>query len=205
MRTVKAIRSVAAAVFAGAVVFAPYRAEATTVCGTIITNMVSATMHSGPPDFVVYPTPDLQGSGMAPTFTAVVQVACPPAIQMEKFVNWPTASAGTTVVFRICVVNETTDSVWGVTITDKFPSGMIARGTPPITWSGENTYGSFQTPPDVGQPVGPAFAWAKTEIPNMTGTPAAFNGQVPGLYLRWTIEFVGPMRSACVAFQAEIL
>jgi len=135
-----------------------------------------------------------------------VTVACPPAIQMVKFVNWPTASAGTTVTFKICVVNETTDSVWGVTITDKFPSGMMARGTPPENWAGDNTYASFKVPPDPPGGGGTlAFRWATSEIPNMTGMPADFNGQSAPLYLRWTIEYVGPMRSACVSYQAEVL
>lgn len=207
MRTVMGARMIL--VIAAIMAASPRPGHATTVCGTIITNMVSATMHSGPPDFVVFPTPGTA----APTFTAVVEVACPPAIHMAKFVNWPTASAGTTVVFRICIINETSDSVWGVTVTDRLPNGMLFRpmdqtwndgvgaGSP---YANGNTYQSL-TPPDAGGwPPNPTIAWDTSENPAMNpGTPP--DGQGPDMWLRWTVDYVGPMRSACLTYRAEVL
>src|SRR5678809_720233 len=74
------------------------RAEAAaTVCGTIITNVATATMTSGFPDFVTYV--------VSYNATCTVQVLCPPVVALRKFANdgfTTEAGAGATVTFSIC-------------------------------------------------------------------------------------------------------
>lgn len=184
------------------------RLEATTVCGTIITNVVTATMHSGAPEFVVYE--------VSYNATATLVVACPPSLRMAKYTNYPVASAGTIVTFKICIHNETNNSVWGVTITDALPRNMVWEG-----WDGNwtGTYangadGDFYTPGTgvlADRPVdletGGTFDYMASdasEIAAMAPGPPP-PGQVGPYYLRWTIPHVGPESSACVTYQARVL
>ncbi len=176
------------------------RVQATTVSGTLITNVVSFVMDSGPTDFVVYK--------VSYNATAWIEVVNPPSLAMAKYTSWAVASAGTTVKFTVCIVNETDNSVWGVTITDKIPLNMafIDRDG---TWNDsspyvpDDYYVSYQSPPDIGALPGVTLAWNASEIALMTaGSPAPGDQNV---YLRWTLDFVGPVRSACVTYRVTIL
>jgi len=174
-------------------VLASGRAQGATVCGTLITNVVTATLSSGFPDYVLYE--------VSYNATATVRVLCPATLRFEKYVDWPEACAGTTVRFYVCVVNETNDSVWGATVTDRMPGNMsyVDRDG---TWN--DAVGDYYIPATPGSPPAYVRAWAGSVIPGMTaGDPPG--GQLVPLYLRWTIDYVGPKRSACVTYRAVVL
>ena len=178
-------------------------AGAMTTCGTVITNVVSATMHSGPPEFVEYT--------VSYAATASVVVACPPAIQMYKFTNYSVASSGTTVKFTICVVNETTDSVWGIVVTDRLPDGM-AWVDMDQNWApgdyGAGVTDNYYTPTGLaGGPPGATISWDSGSDfdPYQSGTSPPPAGQSGTIWLRWTLAYVGPTRSACLTYRARVL
>ena len=168
------------------------RAGAATVCGTLITNAVSADMSSGFPDFVAYV--------VSYSATATVKVLCPANIAFKKYVDWPEACIGTTVRFYVCVQNTMTDSVWGITLTDRLPDGMaFVDREAANTW---NSGGNYYLPNSSLPPF--AISWGGSIVPLMTnGSPAA--GQYVPCYLRWTLDYLGPKRSACVTYRAVVL
>jgi uncharacterized repeat protein (TIGR01451 family) len=169
------------------------RAQATaTVCGTIITNEATATMTSGFPDFVGYE--------VSYNATCTVTVLCPPVVALRKFANGgylTESAAGATVTFSICIENQTVDTVWGVTVTDQLPSNMtfVDYGTGPWTMGTQIA------------PWPPAYVAASS----VAGLAAATNntgptaGQGAPYFMRWTFAGVGPNKSACVIYRAQIL
>lgn len=178
-------------------------AGAMTTCGTVITNVVSATMHSGPPEFVEY--------AVSYAATAKVVVACPPSLQMYKYTSFSVASSGTTVKFTICVVNETMDSVWGVVVTDRVPDGM-AYVDMDTSWAagayGAGVTDNYYTPKAMaGGPPGATISWDSGADfnPYQSGTTPPPAGQGGTIYLRWTLAYVGPVRSACLTYRARVL
>jgi uncharacterized repeat protein (TIGR01451 family) len=158
-------------------------AAAATGCGTLITNVATVTMWSGPMDQIGY--------ALSYNVTATVVVICP-VTGLVKYADRGVASAGSTVTFFVCVNNQrlTADgSVWNVTITDRMPPGMSF-----VDW-GTNDYGgtvSLRAYTGVLTPGG----WT-------VAAPAA--GQGTPLYMRWRVDMVGPMKSACVTYRARIL
>jgi len=164
---------------------------AATVCGTIITNVATATMTSGFPDFVLYE--------VSYNATCTVQVLCPPVVALRKFANAAYLSegaAGGTVTFSICIENQTNDTVWGITVTDKLPDNM--------TFVDEGFGNDFDlTTPNLGVPnvVSAATTGGLATAP--AGAPPF--GQAPNYYLRWTYTGIGPAKSACAVYRARIL
>jgi uncharacterized repeat protein (TIGR01451 family) len=199
--------------------FAAGRAGAMTTCGSLVTNVATATMWSGLPDFVPYE--------VSYNATAAVRIKCPAALRLAKFADLPyanggdtiVASTGTTVKFTICVINELTFSVWGVTMTDKLPDNvMFVDGDD--SWNDalpagyDNGYGNFYgpgagTPPGVTQ-AGGGIRWSNNNTWPGTATFPP-NGQTGAMYIRWTFPYVGwtggagAMKSACVTFRVKIL
>ena len=167
------------------------RADAATACGTIITNVASATMTSGPPDFIGYE--------VSYNVTAVLSILCPPVVTLKKYSNsaygsFGVAPSGGTVTFLICVENQTTTSVWGLTISDRLPANAY--------WLADSAAFRYNMT-GVPLPAGPWFAYSSNNTTWNTAALAA--GQGAPYYLRWTLEKIGPQKSACVSYTAVIL
>ncbi len=164
-------------------------AQASTAVGTILTNIVSATMWDGP----------LSGNNYEVSYnsTAYVTVIPPARFEFMKRVNLTMASSGATVVFSICVSNGANTSVWNLTLTDRIPNYM-AFVSAPTNWGYPNY--NLSTP----APVSVTLSNGANPVPGMVaGAPAA--GQTGPWYLRWTFGYVGPGKSACVTYAASIL
>jgi uncharacterized repeat protein (TIGR01451 family) len=178
-----------------AMVVAAPRAHATsTVCGTLITNVATATMTSGFPDFVGYE--------VSYNATCTVLVLCPPVVALKKYANGgflTEAAAGATVTFQICIENQTTDTIWGIAVTDRMPDNMTFVDTVPT-----GTAPAFDnTTPSLGLP---AVVNATTVAGLTAGTTTApAYGTASPLYLRWTYNGIGPNKSACTVYRAKIL
>lgn len=188
----RGILGVGVGLLAGGLLLSAGRAEAAaTVCGTIITNVATATMTSGFPDYVLYE--------VSYNATCTVSVSCPPVVALRKFANGgytTECAAGCTVTFSICIENQTVDTIWGITVTDKLPDNM--------TFVDEGVGPKFdQTAPNLGAPV-------VVNASTVGGLPAGNLG-APGFgqgapyYLRWTYNGIGPAKSACSVYRARIL
>ena len=165
---------------------------AATVCGTLITNVASAGMSSGPPAFVQYE--------VSYNATTTVLVLCAPVVQLRKFANGgflTEGSAGATVTFSICVENQTADTVWAISVTDKLPDNMTF-----VDWGVGGAYDL--TAPNLGatRQVSAATVAGLTAAVDNVAPPA---GQGVNFYMRWTYPGVGPQKSACVVYRARIL
>lgn len=166
------------------------KADAATACGTIITNVATATMWSGSPDYVAYE--------VSYNASATIIVLCPPVVALRKFANtdygsFQQAPSGGTVTFMICVENQTVTSVWGMTITDRLPVNVTVA----------NAFFSQYNMTGVPVPPAPTAAYSADNLTWTNGSAAA--GQGAPFYLRWTIEKIGPLMSACVSWTARIL
>ena len=171
---------------AASCVLAAGRVHAATACGTMITNVATATMTSGFPDYVAYE--------VSYNATVMVRVLCPPVVRLVKYASSPLCAAGCTVTFQVCVENQMTDSVWGITITDVLPANMTFVSMNPANYD--------MTP---GWALGAVISSnaGTTAGPWSAGGPVV--GQGPTHYLRWVIPGVGPAKSACVSYAARIL
>jgi uncharacterized repeat protein (TIGR01451 family) len=164
---------------------------ASTVCGTLITNVATATMTSGFPDFVGYE--------VSYNATCTVLVLCPPVVALKKYANGgmlTEAAAGATVTFQICIENQTTDTIWAISVTDRMPDNMTfvsAGGVPSFD----------QTAPNLGAPAVVNATTVAGLTAGTVGAPAF--GTASPVYLRWTYPGIGPSKSACVVYQAKIL
>ncbi|MEK7477641.1 MAG: hypothetical protein AAB152_18635 [Candidatus Coatesbacteria bacterium] len=154
----------------------------------MITNIASMTMSSGFPSYVAYT--------ITYSMSIQVRVLCPPVVRGLKTV-WPaTGGAGETLTYSICVVNERTESIWDITVTDALPGNMTFAAMSPANYDMTNG--------------GPFVLGAVVES-NASATAGPWNaggptvGQAPAYYLRWVIPGVGPAKSACVTFSARIL
>jgi len=188
-RRVRGGRRLASGVLAALMLLASGGAQASTAIGTILTNIVSATMWDGP----------LSGNNYEVSYnsTAYVTVIPPARFEFLKSVNLTMASSGATVVFSICVNNGANTSVCNLTLTDRIPNYMAFVGTP-TNWAYPNY--NLSNPP----PATVTVSNGANPVPGMTaGAPAA--GQAGPWYLRWTFSYVGPGKSACVTYAASIL
>ena len=175
-----------AGIIAAALLGAGYTGEAVataTSCGTLITNVATVTMWSGPMDQIGYE--------LSYNVTATVRVVCP-VTALVKYADRDVASVGSVVTFFICVVNDrmTVDgSVWNVTLTDRVPANMEVVG-----WS---FYG--------GTMVGAFPYWNTSLAVNGWNSSSPATQVGPNIYLRWRFSMIGPMKSACATFQARVL
>jgi uncharacterized repeat protein (TIGR01451 family) len=188
------------------------RAEAMTACQSLITNVATATMSSGPWEFIEY--------DVSYNATAAVRIKCPASLILSKFADvvgtvndaahgdehgtTVIASTGSTVKFTICAVNTLAFSVWGITITDKLPDN-VAFVDMDATWAAGNYY----QPTVPGPAPTPSIRYSYNNTwPGTAGAPAA--GQGGPLYLRWTLPYIGwtgggGVKSACLTFRVQIL
>jgi len=200
------VRAIMLGVVMGAVVIAgPARGE--TVSGTLLTNVVTATMHSGAPGFIVYE--------VSYNCTATVLVLSAPIVRLVKRVlyadgSWPDvaccgvqrggayAAVGSTVTFQVCIENQMDQSAWWVTMTDVLPANVSYQGMG-TGWAG-GAYETSEGAPGLTYAYSTGGAYATFTMP---GGPAV--GTVAPLSLRWVVEYIGPTKSACVAFWAKVL
>lgn len=177
----------------------PGRAPAQTACGSLITNIATATMWDGAPTFTVYT--------LSYNVTATVLVLCPPVIALRKSssVNGDPliqCSSGCVVTFQVCLENQQfgpNDSVWSVTITDRLPQNMAIAGPATFNYNTTNpslgadsAYHAFgATPPGSGWTAG-LPPTGQTSNPTTT-------------FVRWVVSGIGPTRSACLTYTARIL
>ena len=175
----------AAAGLAVAMALAAGRGAASTACGTLITNVATATMTSGFPDYVAYE--------VSYNASVMVVVLCPPVIKLTKLASTPVCAAGCTVTFSVCIENQVADTVWNVTMTDVLPGLMSFL---------QNDVANYNT--TTGGP------WSMTAT-NASAVAGPWNGGGPTVgqtakwYLRWVVSGIGPTKSACVTYKARIL
>ncbi len=177
------VRRVAAAgVVAVVLALAAGRGAASTACGTLITNVATATMTSGFPDYVAYEC--------SYNASVMVVVLCPPVIKLTKLANTPLCAAGCTVTFSVCIENQVADTVWGVTMTDVLPGNMAFV----------DNFLDYNTTTG-------AAAMVPSSAPALAGPwgGAATAGQTVPYYMRWVVPSIGPQKSACAVYRARIL
>ncbi len=191
--------SLALGIAVAAVAGLPGRAPAQTACGSMITNIATATMWSGAPDFAVFI--------VSYSVTSQILVLCPPVIALTKSssINGDPlvqCAAGCLVTFQVCLNNQqfaATDSVWEVTITDRIPTNMAFQAGGAFDYNTTNPslgaitfgYASGATPPATG--------WTAAYPPlGQTSTPTT-------TFIRWVVPGIGPTRSACLTYTARIL
>jgi len=174
------------AVIAGCIclVMVGRRAWGMTTDGTLITNVASGSFQSagGVPYWISY------------SVTATVLVSNP-SVSLIKTATPTVQSSGGTVAFRLWVVNTSaSSSAFNIIITDRLPDNMAYVG-----------------------PLNPA-GWPSASVPLPTWTPSncsvyagPYNANMPGVgqaapyYLRFSLDFLGPNRSAYVEFIATVL
>jgi uncharacterized repeat protein (TIGR01451 family) len=165
----------------------PTPSLAATACGALITNVATITMSSGFPDYIAY--------AMTYNITATGVVLCPPVVRCVKWVRPTIAGAGETLTFSLCVENQMSDTVWGITMTDALPGNMTFALVSPADY--DTTLGG----PFVLGAVVPSNG--PTATCGVAGAPTV--GQAPPWFLRWAVPGIGPAKSACVTYAARIL
>ena len=157
------------------------RAQAVTMCGSLLTNTVSATFGSAPAGTVPFT--------VSYNTSATVLINCP-IIIVSKTATPTLQTAGQTVVFRIWVANTSPYfSAFNVAVIDRLPDNM--------EWESGYTYWT-----NMPAPVW-ASGWASGYAGPYAGTPLL--GQDPSCYMRWTLDLLGPGKSGFVEFTARIL
>src|SRR5687767_14711163 len=159
--------------------------------GALITNIVAATYHgmAGYPSAV---QPYLPRYTMSYLATATILVSCP-VVAITKRASTSVQAVAGTVTFEICAINSSLQaSAWNITITDRLMDNMAYAGGSYLSWV----------------PAGSA-PWFNTVSANNTtwsGTGVQpVNNQGTPYYLRWTIDKLGPGRSACISFQTTVI
>lgn len=172
-------------------------ANAASAPGAIITNVASVTSWCYGDFSVSYAA------------TATVKIFDPGNICFQQFATPPDPATGGVVTFSVVMVNTTIDSVWGLTVTSRLPDGMVFNANPgnggfvPETdsaWNAGNWYGGgTPAPPDVV-----SLGYGSTPAPPMVSGPPP-DGQASPLFLKWTVPYLGPARSAAVSYAASVL
>lgn len=183
-------RAWACASVTAAVLLSPAQGWPMAADGALLTNIVSATYHG----MAGYPNsgqPYLPKYTMSYLVTANILVSCP-IVAITKRANVSTQSVDGTVTFEICAINSSMQaSAWNIVITDALMDNMSYVG---------GSYASWAPPLPSQWTVSSASALA---IPFGTTQPNA--NQVAPYFLRWTINTLGPARSACISFQTKVL
>jgi uncharacterized repeat protein (TIGR01451 family) len=175
----------AAAAVAAVLALHAGRGEAATAAGTLITNVATATMTSGFPDYVAYE--------VSYNASVMVIVLSQPVVSLTKLASTPLCAAGCTVTFSVCVGNMVADTVWAITLTDVLPGNMAFVADDVADYNTTSVSLGAIVPTNAAALAGPWNA----------GGPTA--GQLAVWYLRWVIPGIGPARSACVTYSARIL
>lgn len=182
MRTLRSLMLLLAGLATGL----PRAAGATTSDGTLITNLASATFR------------DNGGIQREISYGATSWVlVATPVIMMGKNASPTLASSGGTVTFCITFSNASgLTSAVNLVIADHVPDYVRfqndvaindpAGGSVTPAWSTDNVNWSLAWPPGMGQ--GPTSA-----------------GPGTGVFLRWTVDVVGPKRTGFVCYSVTIL
>ena len=159
------------------------RAQAVTMCGSLLTNTVSATFGSntaGSVQFLV-----------SYNSSANVLINCP-VITVSKIATPTLQTAGQTVVFRVWVSNTSPwFSAFNVAVIDRLPDNMEWAGVATNYWT------------NMPAPVWTEGSSATSVGPYAGAAPAS--GQDYPYYMRWTLDLLGPGKSGFLEFQARIL
>jgi uncharacterized repeat protein (TIGR01451 family) len=164
-------------------------AKATTISGTIITNVATASYYGGP-----YPTPVSYSASYA---TSAYVLVAGPDIQLLKSTDPTIACSGGTVTFCVWARNNSAyTSAFNVILEDKFPVGFSYIAGQEL-WPVANIMIGYMTTAGVCPPSC-ADNWGD-EPP--TGQDAIGGG----LWLKWTVDELGPNRSAMMCFKMILL
>lgn len=153
--------------------------------GAVLTNIASCT-------FATAPT--------APYVEVSYQVTAKVWVQNPVVVPTKTATptlqaAGSEVTFQVCVENTSaTASAFNVFVNDRLPDNMEWAGLATTYWNNSN----------------PAGTWSETSSsvfpgPYCTAPCPPLSGQDAPYYMRWNLNWLGPLKSGCVTFKARIL
>jgi len=113
-------------------------------------------------------------------------------IGVTKLVTPTMLAASQTATYTVCVVNNALNATaWNLVVSDKLPDNMGWVNASLATWAGA---GSAWDLSDSGN----GTTWAASPA-----QPPA--GQTSPFFLRWTIDKLGPNRSACVSFRMTVL
>jgi len=160
------------------------RSFAATADGALITNVACATFSSN--------QAGTQGFAVSYCATATVLIQNP-CVALQKIANPTVQASGGAVTFTLWVVNcSATSSAWNVTVTDRLPDNTEYSNPSFVSWAGLVTPGVWT--PSYASTL--AAAWAN-------GSPG--DGQDAPYYLRFTLDVLGPSRSAFARFSVDIL
>jgi len=163
----------------------PGSASAATADGTLITNVACATFSANPAGTAGYAV------SYCATATVLIRNPC---IALQKIAN-PTAQAsGGDVTFTLWVVNcSPTSSAWNILVTDRMPDNTAYENPSFVSWPGNATPGVWQA----------NYSSNNTTWSALGTQPGAAQGAP--YYLRYTLDILGPGKSAFASFQVTIL
>jgi uncharacterized repeat protein (TIGR01451 family) len=160
------------------------RAEALTADGTLLTNLAWATFRIS------------AGTAQNITYGATANVVvATPSVQLRKTSSATLQVAGGLVTFCLSFSNASAwTSAVNVVVSDKIPDWM--------KFSDPAANQSFANDPKGGV-MTPAYATAGPGGPYLTGMPPS--GQTGPVYLKWTVNILGPHQSAYMCYTASII
>lgn len=168
----------------GLLAMSPGQGSAATADGALITNVACATFSSN--------QAGTQGFAVSYCATATVLIQNP-CIALQKIANPTVQASGGDVTFTLWVVNcSVTSSAWNITVTDRMPDNTEYENPSFVSWPGLATPGVWTA----SYASTLAAAWTN-------GQPA--DGQDAPYYLRYTLDLLGPSRSAFARFTVRIL
>jgi len=160
-------------------------ALAATTDGTLITNAACGSFQSA------------QGMQFWISYCSTAWVIVSnPCVALNKRATPTVQSSGGTVTFELVAINcSCTTSSFNIIITDRLPDNMayVGLGTPHYTW--------------YGLPA-PNPSWYQSSANTYAGPYGAAlpgPGQLPPYFLRFSLDWIGPCKSAAVAFIATVL
>ena len=159
----------------------PPSVYATTADGVLLTNLAWAT----------FKTTAGAGTNITYGVTANVLVATP-AVALRKTTSATLQAAGGYVTFCLSFSNASgLTSAVNVVVNDRIPANMA--------WADQFNVSIEKDPPN-----GLIYpSWSSNNTAWTAGRPAL--GQVNVLYLRWTVDVVGPKQSGYMCYTATIL
>jgi uncharacterized repeat protein (TIGR01451 family) len=161
----------------------PGKSFAATADGALITNVACATFSSN----------QAGTQGFAVSYCATVAIIVQnPCIALQKVANPTVQASGGLVTFTLWVVNcSCTSSAWNITVTDRMPDNTAYEPGTFLSWPGNATPGVW-TPSYSSNNT----TWAGPQPVSPQGAP---------YYLRYTLDVLGPCKSAFARFSVEIL
>jgi len=155
-----------------------------TADGAMITNYAAATGYWG-----VASADYAKRYTVSYNATAGVLISCP-VIGVTKLVTPTMLAASQTATYTVCVVNNALNATaWNLVVSDKLPDNMGWVNPSLVSWAPVGTTWKLEQ-----SQVG--VVWLVGEPPNASTSP---------WFLRWTVDKLGPNRSACVTFRMTVL